>query len=55
MTEIFGVIELAKNHYGVHSCFELGNDMKDIFPNNDTVSKIKPSKTKCAYFVTGIT
>ena len=50
--EIIWVLRVVKNHHSFHSCFELGDDMKDMFPNSDTVSKIILSKTKCAYFVT---
>ena len=39
-----------KNHYSFRSCLELGHDLRDMFPNNDIVSKL--SKTKCAYLVT---
>ena len=31
---------------------ELGDDLRDMFPNNDIVSTFKLSKTKCAYLVT---
>ena len=41
-----------KNHYSFHSCLELGDDLRDMFPNNDIVSNFKLSKTKCAYLVT---
>ena len=50
--EIIWVLRLVKNHDSFRSCLELGNDMKEMFPNNDIVSRFKLSKTKCAYFVT---
>ena len=50
--EIIWVLRVVKNQHSFRSCLELGDDMKDMFPNSDTVSKFKLSKTKCAYFVT---
>ena len=52
--EIIWGLRVAKNHHGFHFCLKLDNDMTDMSPNNHAVSKLKPSKTKCAYFVTGI-
>ena len=41
-----------KNHYSFHSCLELGDDLRDMFPNNDNVSNFKLLNTKFSYLVT---
>ena len=50
--EMIWVLRLLKNHYSFRSCLELGDDLRDIFPNNDIASNFKLLKAKCAYLVT---
>ena len=43
--EIIWVLKLEKNHYSFRSCLELGNDLRDVFPNKDIICNFKLSKT----------
>ena len=50
--EIILVLGVVKNYHSFCSCLELANDMSDMSPKNDTVSKFELSKTKWAYVAT---
>ena len=40
-----------KNHRSFRFCLEAGDNVRDMFPNNDIVSNFKLPKTKRAYLV----
>ena len=49
-------MRLVKNHRSFRSCLEVGDNVRDMFPNNAVVFNFELSKTKRAYLVThGVT